>query len=325
MFPFILQGDNINIVVDGKPYTVNRSHLSYEKLREAIKADDEQAVRALIEPAEAIIGYAFGNVRIENGQVFWRGEPMHNALSNKMIEMFKEGFPIDPLVNLMHNLMQNPSKRAVEELYPFLEKGHLPITPDGHFLAFKKVRDNYLDCHSGTISNHVGAVVTMERNKVDDDKDRTCSAGLHFCSQDYLKSFGGQRIMILKINPADVVSIPSDYNDTKGRCCRYEVIGELDAPAETAFTKSVMTNAQGIKQKAPKEGSSAFYKGYSDGFNDRGYNSSVHDKDYNEGYDKGDFDAYTTGEPRYIYIESTAQTPKSAPASSPWPFPVGNR
>ena len=32
--------------------------------------------------------------------------------------------------------------------------------------------------------------------------------------------------MILKINPANVVAIPADYNNTKGRCCEYEVAGE---------------------------------------------------------------------------------------------------
>ncbi len=34
--------------------------------------------------------------------------------------------------------------------------------------------------------------------------------------------------MILKVNPKDVVSIPSDYDNAKGRTCRYEVIGELE-------------------------------------------------------------------------------------------------
>ena len=29
--------------------------------------------------------------------------------------------------------------------------------------------------------------------------------------------------MIVKINPADVVAIPTDYNNTKGRCCKYVV------------------------------------------------------------------------------------------------------
>ena len=33
--------------------------------------------------------------------------------------------------------------------------------------------------------------------------------------------------MVLKINPRDVVSIPNDYNNQKGRCCRYEVIDEV--------------------------------------------------------------------------------------------------
>jgi hypothetical protein len=32
--------------------------------------------------------------------------------------------------------------------------------------------------------------------------------------------------MIVKINPRDVVAIPADYDNTKGRTCRYEVIAE---------------------------------------------------------------------------------------------------
>jgi hypothetical protein len=109
-------------------------------------------------------------------------------------------------------------------------------------LAYKKVRDDYLDIHSGTMDNSVGQIVEMERNEVDDDKDRTCSAGLHFCSKDYLPHFGsgdGNRVVILKINPRDVVSIPSDYNNAKGRACRYEVIDEMEVSADLAFTAPV--------------------------------------------------------------------------------------
>jgi hypothetical protein len=54
--------------------------------------------------------------------------------------------------------------------------------------------------------------------------------------------------MILKINPRDVVSIPVDYNDSKGRCCRYEVIGELGAETnpKDAFQEPVQDNGIGI-------------------------------------------------------------------------------
>lgn len=77
------------------------------------------------------------------------------------------------------------------------------------------------------MDNSVGKVLEMPRNMVDEDKNRTCSAGLHFCSYDYLAHFGGERIMVLKINPKDVVAIPADYNNSKGRTCRYEVVDEL--------------------------------------------------------------------------------------------------
>jgi hypothetical protein len=130
--------------------------------------------------------------------------------------------------------MENPSFRAVSELYDFLEASQLPITEDGCFLAYKRIRSDYTDVHSGSFDNSIGQVVSMPRNEVDEDKDRTCSAGLHFCSRAYLPHFCGDRIVVLKINPADVVAIPSDYNNAKGRACRYEVIQELEAqePAE---------------------------------------------------------------------------------------------
>jgi len=88
------------------------------------------------------------------------------------------------------------------------------------------VRSDFTDCHTGKFDNSPGQVVTMPRNEVNEDKDQTCSSGLHFCSLSYLSSFYGDKVVILKINPRDVVSIPSDYNNAKGRCCRYEVIEE---------------------------------------------------------------------------------------------------
>jgi hypothetical protein len=83
----------------------------------------------------------------------------------------------------------------------------------------------------------VGTTPEMPRNEVNDDKDQTCSDGLHFCSQGYLGFYGaGGRTMILKVNPRDVVSIPSDYDNAKGRACKYEVIGELEAKPDTGHS-----------------------------------------------------------------------------------------
>lgn len=239
--PYIIQGKNIILVIKNKNFTISDTHVNYTKILDAIKQDNWEIIESLTDVVETIEKFSQGNIRIKDGEIYWKGEPFHNALSYRILQMIEEGFDVKPMMNFMENLMLNPSKRSVDELYGFLEKSSLPITPDGCFLAFKKVKENYMDVYTGTIDNSVGKIVSMERNQVNDDKDQTCSAGLHFCSKDYLGHFSGARIMILKINPRDVVSIPSDYNDTKGRCCLYEVIGELESTPETAFKGSVDT------------------------------------------------------------------------------------
>jgi len=244
-FPYLIQGKNIVVIIDNQPHTVTSTHIGYEKIKQAIRDNDWDAVKDVIDPKKQILEYGAGNVAIQGSKVFWKEREMHGVLTNRLIEMYQDGFPIEPLIAFMENLMSNPSKRAVEELYGFLEKGNLPLTPDGYFLAYKKVRADFRDCHTGTMDNSVGQIVEMERNAVDDDQNRTCSAGLHFCSKEYLSHFGGHdsRTVILKINPRDVVSIPTDYNNAKGRACRYEVIGELGVHPDQAFVAPVQTEA----------------------------------------------------------------------------------
>jgi hypothetical protein len=273
-YPYIIQGNNIVVVIGANSHTINKGHIAYQKVIDAIKAGDWETVKNTVEPKKVILSYGAGNISIKGDKLYWKGQEFHNSLSRRMIQMFQDGFSIEPLVLFMENLMENPSYRAVNELYEFLEKNTLPITPDGHFLAYKKVAIDYMDVHSKTVLNKVAAtftdeektklplqggrknevtvsiendvtVVSMPRNQVNDDKNQTCSEGLHFCSQEYLANFGGSRTMILKINPRDVVSIPTDYNRSKGRACRYEVIAELGVNPEEAFDEVVMETANG--------------------------------------------------------------------------------
>lgn len=370
MYPFILQGSNLSIFIDGVLHQFGADHVSYNAIIDAIKSGDQEKVKTLVDAKKAIEKFSSGNVTIEGETVMWRGQVMHGALTERMIRMLKEGFDISPLVNFMERLMKNPSKRAVDEAYLFFEACDLPITPDGYFLAFKKVNDRYYDVHSNTVCNkpaHLmdtvdravfgagvvsgkkkevtvqvvdgNTVVSMPRNMVDDDRDNTCSEGLHFCSKSYLNNFGGSRIVVLKIDPADVVSIPSDYNNAKGRCSAYTVIDELKVDADKAFTKPVQETANGsvkpvvaaptVTLSGPKKGSSDFYRGYSAGFKDQQDGNEWDDSDpengmgwsrnYAEGYDKGWDDSFNGIDPRYEYV-----APNAKPQTSTlWPTPKG--
>jgi hypothetical protein len=234
MKPAILISNSgrISAILGGKSFGIDTDHPNYNGILDAIRAGAYDLIEGLADVGAAIRDFVTGKVTIQDGVVCFDGKELHNSLTDRILDLMSEGLPFEPMARFLENLMQNPSYRAVTELYGFLEHGNLPITTDGHFLAFKKIRGDWKDIHSGTFDNSVGKVCEMPRNQVDEDKNRTCSTGLHFCSQDYLPHFGSgsrgnDRIVIVKINPRDVSSIPADYNDTKGRTCRYEVVAEL--------------------------------------------------------------------------------------------------
>lgn len=255
---FILGGDSITVFANGKPYTVNRTAKIFNAALEAVKNDDVELFLQVVNTKDTVVQKSGGKVRIENGNLMFGDRVVTGLISARVFDMMELGLSIDPMMAFIENLMKNPSKRAVDELFGFIEACDLPITEDGHFLAYKRVREDYKDVHSGTMDNSVGNVVEMERNLVDEDKSRTCSAGLHFCSYEYLKHFSGERIVVVKINPADVVAIPIDYNNSKGRTCRYEVVEEMEVegnlPKQRLDTKYVVEKQKQVEAQKPSNG-----------------------------------------------------------------------
>lgn len=230
MLNYILGSDSVTVFLDGKSYTINKQAKTYDAVLSAVKESNVEKLRSAVNIRKSIgdqLTKANSNVRIEGNKIYFGEHEVSGLIGNRVFEMIRLGLDTTPMVKFIGNLMKNPSMRAVNELFGFMEVCKLPVTPDGHFLAYKRVRADYKDVYSGTMDNSVGQVLEMPRFKVDEDKDRTCSQGLHFCSYDYLQHFSGERIVVVKINPADVVAIPSDYNNNKGRTCRYEVVDEI--------------------------------------------------------------------------------------------------
>jgi len=221
----------VSLTLDGKPFTIARSAGHCDRVIDAIQRNDVEELRNLMKPKERIANATEGRISFDGHNLRFMGDPIHNAISDRLSYLWEQGLEYAPLMRFLDNLMDNPSYRAKNETYRFLEACNLPITNDGHFLAFKMVRNNYFDIFSGTMDNSIGKIVEVRRNEVDEDSDRTCSRGLHACSQAYLGSYGSSsrkdRIMVVKINPRDVVAVPRDYNNAKMRLCRYEVVDEL--------------------------------------------------------------------------------------------------
>lgn len=229
MLDYILTNDTLTVFTDAKIHTLTSTARSWLRAMTALQENNDAALLKAIDlTTELQTFYAGNDIRVENNVVFYNDRALHNCLTQRIIKMVEDGFDIQPLVNFLDNVMHNPSNRAVQELYGFLENNNLPITKDGCFIAYKRIRIDWKDCYTGTIDNSIGRSPSMIRNAVDDDCTRTCSHGLHVCSIEYLKNFCGDRLIAVKVNPADVVSVPIDYHNTKMRVCKYTVLSELD-------------------------------------------------------------------------------------------------
>jgi hypothetical protein len=248
---YIIANDGtVTAVVSGQTYCFGKSHPNYSKLVNHLKNGNVEYFEAAYDVVSHINAYCEGYVNCTGGSLTWDGIKMPEMFTHTILDMVKQGFPFEPMLNFLDNLSQNPSDHAVVELFDFMENKNMPITYDGCFLAYKAVREDYKDIYSGKFDNSVGSVCEVPRNKVDSNRDNGCGHGLHVGAIDYAKSYGGididdndndggNRLMICKVNPRDVVSVPTDSKFQKLRCCRYEVVAEFN----TIFDKVVhMTN-----------------------------------------------------------------------------------
>jgi len=245
-FAMIKTAEGITTIIDSVPYSIVNSHTNYDKIVQCIKHQEYSAIPELINISKSIEVFGGGRLEVKNGVVKFDSKELHGCIVDSILSLMKDGFDIKPIEAFLENLHQNPSFRAIKELYGFLEYGKLPITEDGYFLTYKKVRKDFKDIHSGKFDNSVGKVCEMPRSEVDDVSTNTCSSGLHVCSYEYTKSFGGSdsRLILCKVNPRDVVSIPVDYNNTKMRCCRYEVVADITGQGDILKGQSLYTEGK---------------------------------------------------------------------------------
>lgn len=232
---FIVTDETITVVVGSTPYVIAVGQPRWGPLLEAITAEDWEKVVHITTEVEQLRDSTLvseGELEVRDGRIFWRGNQFNGYLVNTILRMIREQEDYQPLLNFLRRLQQNPSHRVVQGLFRWVEAGEMKITPDGLIVAFKKVREDYTDCYSGKVDNSVGARPWKERNEIHDEPEETCAeSGLHFCSKNYLDRYRTtttwkDRIMVIHVDPADVVSFPKS-DEHKGRACTYRVVDEI--------------------------------------------------------------------------------------------------
>lgn len=232
---FFTSTNALTVVIDGESFTVSSTHKMFSKIMDELKSPtiDWGKVKEFRNTVGVLLNWSGKNFKVVDGNFSYIKDGVvikTNPILNRIITSAYEGDDPSMYLNFFDKLLSNPNDSARMELFEFLRACTLPITSDGDFLAYKVINSDYFDKYSGKFDNHVGKTVEMERDKVCADRSQTCSSGLHFCSKDYINYFSNSEdhLVVIKINPKDVVSIPNDYNNTKGRCCKYEVVADIE-------------------------------------------------------------------------------------------------
>ena len=235
----------ITIFVEGKQHTILATDSNFASAVTAFEASDWDGLYNILNPAQVFQNlYAkYEQVEVKHGNVYVNDEPISNLIAGRILDFLAKGVDCLPVFKFITKLNLNPSARAVNELYTFLEHKFLPLTDNGNFLAYKALRDDYTDVHTGKFDNSVDNVLEMPRNKVDDNKEVGCSYGFHAGTLEYARGFRpcNGKLVVVEINPADVVSIPTDCECQKLRTCKYKVVSEYEVPLEDLAYESRFT------------------------------------------------------------------------------------
>lgn len=178
---------------------------------------------------------------VKNKQLVFDGEPVHGALADTIVRYQAEGNEdFVPLIRFMAKVMENPNAHSREHLYSWMKNRSFVIHEDGDIIAYKGVRSIGEKFHSttagradvngrpinGLIPQVPGDVVSMPRNEVTFDPHKGCAAGLHVGTWGFASGYGDAMIEV-KVNPKDVVSVPTDSDWQKMRVCRYEFMRQV--------------------------------------------------------------------------------------------------
>lgn len=265
---YLISNASATVYLDDQPKTIFKDDPSFLEACQALRDRDWKKVSKLFDVS--IKSKSDGQMRREGDKIQvlcnneWKDVPEDlGMVIQKFIDM---ELPFEPLVAFAINLLQNPSQNSINQLFSFIKVNDLCLDDQGFILFSKVVTKDFKDIHSQTCRNReicgcktydnsIGAIVEMDRSKVVEDPTQLCKPGLHVCAWHYVTSGGFARFdqndvcILVKVNPRDVVSVPHDYNMSKVRCCRYEVIGLIDHK----FTEPLYSAERGFYGKTDKQ------------------------------------------------------------------------
>mgnify|MGYP003654236212 FL=1 len=245
MLSHIKSNDNHwTVVLGGQPHQFDHTHPEYNGLCECVMAGDADEFVDLINTGTVIENWSEGNFAFRDGFLYYEDEQVASQPTERIINMIKNSWDYKPMLAYLDRLYQNVSNRAVHESYTWCSNKGLPITDDGMLIGYKGVslysgedrfdklgrplaEGDHVDKYTGTsFRNNIGDECSMNRRGVSDNCNDGCASGLHVGTYEYAENWAGTNgvVILVKFDPSDIVSVPTDCGYSKMRVSKYTVV-----------------------------------------------------------------------------------------------------
>lgn len=254
--PYVVSEKSLTMMLNDERVTIPRGNHGFDEAAKHLESSmihDVDYLTNLTNMKDAVKTLVGDNVTMTEDGYCIDDIKVPKELEEHLLNLKKKNYDTTIIEKFIENVMQIPNsyedangikrknpwaEQTRESIYGFLASNGYVITDDGCFLAEKIVCHDYGSIHSSNEGHRVfykiGSTVSLPRYMCDHNPNITCSSGLHVCSDGY--NFGSynsnvsekDRLLICKINPKNVVSIPDEYGMNKIRVCEMEVIREAD-------------------------------------------------------------------------------------------------
>lgn len=263
-YPYFLSDQSIILYKGSKPYMAGRDHANFKNIVNRIKAGKFDNIEQLFNIKDTL--EKCFNITIKNGnRVYYKNKEVNNVVSQRIINYIKEGLPYRGWVCFLNKLMENPSDYCRDQLFSYVERYGLPIDDDGFIYAWKAVTSDYWDKHTGKTHRYkVGSIIKKDRKECDENPKLDCGKGLHCGAQSYVIDFGrndGDKFVLVRFSPKDVISCPEDCSWQKLRLCRLRVMREVKKEEVLPLGDTYMgKNGKNVKNLLKRDSSGRFVK-----------------------------------------------------------------
>lgn len=244
--------ETISVFTD-KLYVADSEHPNFDLIVSKAEANAPEGIEELFDLSAAVsrrFESVGDRVSIRNGVVYLDGDPYDGDIADTILTFYEADEEFEPLVLFMEKLLMNPNEHSRAHAYRWLANKSFALDSVGNVLAYKSVvkqpDGSYLshssgnaivddeEHRSGPVPQRLGSVVALPRSEVTFDPSIGCSYGLHAGTWEYASNFmwTSSTVLLVRIHPRDIVSVPTDARDQKMRVSKYRILNEVGREVE---------------------------------------------------------------------------------------------